>query len=76
MTPKTPKTSALPDWLRPISRLFYLSWSADLLRDSLRPGPVADPAWRLGIIALIGGVAIVIGWRGLIAIINPANVWC
>lgn len=51
----------LPDWLRPISRIVFLSWTADLLRDALAAPPVDDVLQRLGIIAVIGSVTLVIG---------------
>lgn len=50
--------SYLPAWLRPLGRLLFLSWSADLLRASLAPAPIADLVPRLGIILGLG----VIGW--------------
>lgn len=62
--------AALPEWLRPLARLIYLSWSADLLRDSLRPGPVADVGWRLGIVAGLGAMSLVVGRICLGAVIN------
>jgi len=34
--------SYLPDWLRPFSRLVFLSWASDLARASLRSGPIAN----------------------------------
>jgi len=48
--------SLLPGWLHPLSRIVFLSWSADLLRACMTSGGVADPA--KGIIAiLVLGVA-------------------
>ena len=44
----------LPDWLEPLSRLVFLSWASDLLRDTLAVGPVPDPLLRLGAVALLG----------------------
>jgi len=44
----------LPGWLRPATRLVYLSWSTDLLRDSTRPEQVADLWWRWGAVAGLG----------------------
>lgn len=44
----------LPGWLRPASRLVYLSWSSDLLRDSLAAGPVADVPGRLAAVLGLG----------------------
>ncbi len=51
----------LPEWVQPLSRLVFLSWSSDLLRDSLAPAPVDDLGVRLGVIALLGGVALWVG---------------
>jgi ABC-2 type transport system permease protein len=46
--------SFLPEWIQPVSRVIFLSWSADLLRASLLPGPVEDVALRLGMVVLLG----------------------
>ncbi|MBD0330774.1 MAG: ABC transporter permease [Thermoleophilia bacterium] len=46
--------SFLPDWIQPLSRVVFLSWSADLLRGSLLPGPVDDAWLRLAMVVLLG----------------------
>ncbi len=46
--------SLLPFWVRPFSRLVFLSWTADLLRASLSPAPVHDAALRLAAIVALG----------------------
>jgi ABC-2 type transport system permease protein len=46
--------SLLPFWVRPFSRLVFLSWSADLLRASLSPAPVDQVALRLAAIVGLG----------------------
>lgn len=51
----------LPDWLEPISRLVFLSWSSDLLRDALSPAPIADLAPRLLAILILGTAAYLLG---------------
>jgi ABC-2 type transport system permease protein len=51
----------LPVWIRPVSRIVFLSWSSDLLRASLLPPPPADVGWRLGVIALLGGAGFGLG---------------
>lgn len=51
----------LPMWLQPLTKVVFLSWSADLLRDSLAPVPIAQLWPRLGIVLLLGTLAIVIG---------------
>jgi ABC-2 type transport system permease protein len=53
--------SFLPEWLRPVGRLLFLSWSADLFRESLAPAPVADFLPRLGIILALGAAGLVVG---------------
>jgi ABC-2 type transport system permease protein len=53
--------SLLPFWVRPVSRLVFLSWSADLLRASLSPAPVDHLALRLGIIVGLGVASFVGG---------------
>ena len=52
----------LPGWIQPISRLIFLSWSSDLLRDSLAPGKIESLGFRLFMIVLLGGVAMAVGW--------------
>jgi ABC-2 type transport system permease protein len=56
----------LPDWLEPLSSAVFLSWSADLLRASLRAGPLDGLAARLGMILLLGAIGFAIGF-GLLA---------
>lgn len=53
--------SYLPGWVRPLGRLIYLSWSADLLREALRPGPVQNVLPRLGVILLLGLAGLAVG---------------
>jgi ABC-2 type transport system permease protein len=53
----------LPGWLQPLSRLVFLSWGTDLLRDSISPQAVPSVAARLAVVlglgagAFIGGMA-------------------
>jgi ABC-2 type transport system permease protein len=53
--------SFLPDWLEPVSRAVFLSWSSDLLRASLDAAPVSDVAGRLAMILLLGLVGLAVG---------------
>jgi ABC-2 type transport system permease protein len=53
----------LPGWLQPLSRLVYLSWAADLLRDSLGSAPVGDVPGRLAAVLGLGlAGALLGGW--------------
>lgn len=45
---------SLPAWTHPPARLVYLSWSSDLLRDTLRPAAVTGLGWRLAAILALG----------------------
>lgn len=56
----------LPGWIQPPSRLVFLSWSADLLRDSLAPETVSAPVARLAVVAGLGAMGFVLG-RALLA---------
>lgn len=51
-------TSSYPEWLQPLCRLVFLSWSSDLLRDTLGEG-TAD-GW-LGRCAVVLGLGIAAG---------------
>lgn len=44
----------LPDWLRPLSRVVFLSWASDLMRDALAAPPVAHVLPRLGAVLGLG----------------------
>lgn len=46
--------SFLPVWVRPFSRLVFLSWTADLLRASLSPEAVTDVGPRIGAVVALG----------------------
>ncbi|WP_315093412.1 ABC transporter permease [uncultured Cellulomonas sp.] len=50
----------LPGFLGPLSKVVYLSWSADLLRESMSDAQVTEVAARLGAIVGLGAVALVI----------------
>ncbi|MEV0266913.1 ABC transporter permease [Streptomyces sp. NPDC050617] len=53
--------SHLPAWLRPASAVVFLSWAADLLRDSLLDPPVHHVALRLLTLAVLGAAGAAIG---------------
>ncbi|MEU8461256.1 ABC transporter permease [Streptomyces sp. NPDC029003] len=53
--------SYLPQWLRPAARPVFLSWSSDLLRDSLAAPPVDSPLLRLAAIVLLGAAGAALG---------------
>jgi ABC-2 type transport system permease protein len=55
--------SFLPDWMRPVSRVVFLSWSADLLRDALRQPDVRAVPLRLSMILLLGAGGHLVGRR-------------
>ena len=44
----------LPGWSHPVSRLVFLSWSADLLRAALEPAPVPDAVARVAAVVGLG----------------------
>ncbi|USQ80171.1 ABC transporter permease [Ornithinimicrobium faecis] len=46
----------LPDWLQPLSRVVFLSWSSDLFRDSLTTDRVEDLVVRVLVIVVLGAV--------------------
>lgn len=39
-----------PDWVQPISRAVFLSWSADLFRDSVHSSSVPGWSWRCAVL--------------------------
>jgi ABC-2 type transport system permease protein len=47
-------TTYLPEWLQPASKLVFLSWSADLLRDSLQAATPSDVPLRVAAILALG----------------------
>jgi ABC-2 type transport system permease protein len=53
--------SLLPHWVRPVSSIVFLSWSADLLRAGLRPTPIHDFGFRLGMVGLLGACGLGVG---------------
>lgn len=53
--------SFLPSWLQPLSSGIFLSWSADLLRDSLEAAPVGSAGTRVAMILALGGAGAAVG---------------
>jgi len=51
----------LPGWMQPVSSAIFMSWSADLLRASLKPPPIDDLWQRLGTVVLLGAISFLIG---------------
>ena len=58
----------LPGWIRPLSSAIFMSWSADLLRASLKPAHIHDFWGRLGMVLLLGAVSFAIG-RGVLHLV-------
>lgn len=66
--------SFLPEWIRPLGRALFLSWSAELLRETLSPAPMADVVPRLGLILLLGGAGLAVGLAALHVVLRRVRV--
>ena len=66
--------SVLPDWIEPLSRVIFLSWSADLLRDALAGEAVEHLVPRLGAIAALGAANFVVGYFALARMLRRVRV--
>lgn len=51
----------LPGVIQPVAKGIFMSWSADLLRASLKPPPVDDLWQRLGVVVLLGALSFAAG---------------
>jgi len=60
----------LPEWLRPLGRLLFLTWSAELLRESLSPEPLRDLTPRLGVILFLGAAGFALGRATLYVVLR------
>jgi ABC-2 type transport system permease protein len=57
--------SLLPHWVRPLSAVVFLSWSADLLRGTLDAAPIHEFWPHLGMVVLLGACGYVVGLLAL-----------
>jgi ABC-2 type transport system permease protein len=64
----------LPGWIQPVSSAIFLSWSADLLRASMKSAPIADFWGRLGMVLLLGAISFVIGRTVLAVVLRRMRV--
>jgi ABC-2 type transport system permease protein len=64
----------LPGWIRPLSSAIFMSWSADLLRASLKAAPIGDFWGRLGMVVLLGLVSFAIGRTVLALVLRRMRV--
>lgn len=64
----------LPDWLEPVTRVVFLSWSADLLRDALEAAPVDDLPLRLGAVLALACVGFAGGLAALRSVLRRVRV--
>ncbi|AOS64013.1 ABC transporter permease [Actinoalloteichus hymeniacidonis] len=51
----------MPEPVRLLARFVFLSWSSDLLRDTLDPGPVVAVAFRVGMVLVLGTAGFLLG---------------
>lgn len=64
----------LPGWVQPITRVVFLSWAADLFRDSLTTAAVSDPLLRLAVVAVLGALGFATGRWALHRILERVRV--
>jgi ABC-2 type transport system permease protein len=57
--------SLLPHWVRPLSAVVFLSWSAGLLRATLRAAPIHNFWPHLGMVVLLGACGFAVGLAAL-----------
>ena len=62
--------AVLPEWLEPLSRVIFLYWSAELLRDSMQIATPEGVTVRLGVMAILGVGAALLGGALMVRMIN------
>lgn len=62
--------SFLPEVVQPFTKVIFLSWSSDLLRDSISLASVPDPAARMGVILFLGAAASIGGWWSILKVMR------
>lgn len=62
-----------PGWLEGVSRVLYLSWAADLFRDSLLPEPVEAAVPRLLAVLALSAIALALGSFTLVRFLRRAR---
>lgn len=63
----------LPSFLQPVSKAVFLSWSADLLRESMRSATPASPIFRIAVILALGAVGGIVSWWLLTVVLRRAR---
>ncbi len=64
----------LPGWVHPIGRLVFLSWGADLIRDSITADTMTDVALRFGALVGLGVLGFLAGVRLLAVVMRRVTV--
>jgi ABC-2 type transport system permease protein len=64
----------LPGWVHPIGRLIFLSWGADLIRDSITADVVSDAALRFGVLVGLGVAGFLAGMRLLAVVMRRVTI--
>ena len=62
--------TVFPDWLEPVSRIIFLYWSANLLRDSMQPAAPEGVLAGLGAIAALGVGSAFVGSVLMVRMLN------
>ncbi|WP_262391482.1 ABC transporter permease [Nocardiopsis sp. CNR-923] len=65
--------SLFPGWLEGISRLVFLSWSADLLRASASPEPVENAGLHFAMLLLLGAASLAFGLLSIVWFLHRAR---
>lgn len=65
--------SFLPGWIRPVSSAVFLSWSADLMRATLAPGPVDGFGYRIAVLVGLGAVGLAVGSALMVRVVRKVR---
>ncbi len=66
--------SLLPLWVQPLGRLVFLSWSSDLIRDSVGEAAVTNAGGRMAALVVLGAIGLFAGQRLVGAILHRVRI--
>ena len=64
----------LPAWAQPFGRLVFLSWSPDLIRDSVTEPTLTDLSLRIGVIVVLGAAGFYAAQRLVRVVLHKVKV--